>query len=172
MPRAQLPVSKRHQPHAKGQPGNTFTPTDTHRRTIEKLAPILKVEEICAIIGISIPTMYKYFTENLNIGRAMANAIVGQTAFNLAAKGNVPMVKHWTETRMGWVIPKDAVQPPEDGIDLAKQTSVQLEAEAAELVKRRLALAAPDEDDDEQEYHATNNDRFGEAGSHGAEAAD
>lgn len=62
-------------------------------------------EQIAALLGISEPTLYKYFKKELEVGYIQANAQVAQSLFRQAtdkSKPNVVAAIFWMKTRGGW----------------------------------------------------------------------
>lgn len=61
--------------------------------------------QICAILKISKPTLYKYYEHELIDGKAKANAKVAQNLFNIATgtgKGAVTAGIFWLKTQCNW----------------------------------------------------------------------
>jgi hypothetical protein len=66
---------------ARGRP--TFEPTDKHRGQVEALTRYgIPVAEIASVIGITKPTLFKHFREELDQGLTKANAQVGEFIFS------------------------------------------------------------------------------------------
>ena len=62
-------------------------------------------EQICSILKISRPTLYKYYEQELKQGKAQANAKVAQNLFNIATgtgRGAVTAGIFWLKTQAGW----------------------------------------------------------------------
>ena len=62
-------------------------------------------EQICSILKISRPTLYKYYENELKQGKAQANAKVAQNLFNIATgtgRGAVTAGIFWLKTQAGW----------------------------------------------------------------------
>ena len=60
----------------------TYSPTEQDRKTVETMSAYgVPMEDIARSIGISIPTIRKYFEDELHNGRAKANAAVAQALF-------------------------------------------------------------------------------------------
>ena len=75
--------------------------------------------EICAIIGVSKPTLHKYYRADLDVGAAEANAAVAQSLFKQATnpdKPNVVAAIFWLKARAGW---RDA--DPREGVGKKEQ---------------------------------------------------
>lgn len=87
----------------------SFKPTDEQRKKVEQWAAVgLPHEQIARGLvkgGISVPTLHKYFSEELETAFIKANAQVGGAMFKKAMAGDVQAQKWWSACRMGW---KDA----------------------------------------------------------------
>ena len=62
-------------------------------------------EQICSILNISKPTLYKYYSEELTQGKATANAKVAENLFKIATstgKGAVTAAIFWLKTQARW----------------------------------------------------------------------
>lgn len=59
-------------------------------------------ENIARLIKISLPTLHKYYREELDTGMDEANAAVAQSLFRSATKGSVAAMCFWMKTRAGW----------------------------------------------------------------------
>src|SRR5262249_49390016 len=63
----------------------TYSPTEKNRKTVETMSTYgVPMEDIARSIGISIPTVRKYFEHELHKGRTQANAAVAQTLLQKA----------------------------------------------------------------------------------------
>jgi len=81
-----------------------FQPTEEQRRFVEACAMGgIPQEEIAKVVGVSIPTLYKYFREELDNGATKANAKVIAVAYQQAISGKSPvMTIFWLKTKLGW----------------------------------------------------------------------
>lgn len=88
-------------------------PTDETRAQVQALASFgTPQEDIAEFIGISKPTLAKYYKEELKISSIKANAEVGKFLFNMASgraqKQGASFAEcsraamFWAKTRMGW----------------------------------------------------------------------
>lgn len=78
-------------------------PDDKTRALAKQLSGIgVPQDDICAIIGITKPTLHKYYREELDKGLAEANAKVAGSLYNQAINGNTTAAIFWTKSRMGW----------------------------------------------------------------------
>ena len=96
-------------------------------------------DEICAVIGVSKPTLHKYYRADLDVGAAEANAAVAQSLFKQATnaeKPNVIAAIFWLKARAGW---RDA--DPREG--LGKKEQKQAAAEEVSNAGRFGAQKAP-----------------------------
>lgn len=98
-----------------------FTPNDDERRQVEAMAGFgVPVKEIAALVrgGIDYDTLMKYFSEEMERGRAKANAQIGKGLFQKALGGDTTAMIFWAKTRMGWR-EKDEAQAQSAKIDLS-----------------------------------------------------
>ncbi|MGI9572275.1 MAG: hypothetical protein ACR2L5_03010 [Candidatus Actinomarinaceae bacterium] len=62
-------------------------------------------DEICIIVGVSKPTLYKYYQSDLDVGKGTANAKVSESLFRQAThpeKPNVTACIFWLKCRAKW----------------------------------------------------------------------
>ncbi|MEI5998244.1 hypothetical protein H3V53_13830 [Paraburkholderia bengalensis] len=116
-----------------------YKPTDRDREQVKMLSGMgIDGANIAALLGISEPTMRKYFRRELEIGYVQANAQVAQSLFRQATDKNKPNVVaaiFWMKTRAGWVEAK-----PEE----ATKGKKDVQKEAAQKVARgKFAPTAP-----------------------------
>lgn len=83
-----------------------YKPTQKDRDQVKMLSGMgIAGADIAALIGISEPTMRKYFRNELETGYIQANAQVAQSLFKQATdkdKPNVIAAIFWMKTRAGW----------------------------------------------------------------------
>lgn len=88
-----------------------FEPTEEEREKVKLLAIVGTPQPlICRLIKrpgdkkpLTDKTLRKHFAEELETGTAEANALVGQTAFNMASSGAFPsMTMFWMKCRAHW----------------------------------------------------------------------
>ena len=78
-------------------------PTEETRARVESLAAAgIKREDIALYLGITRPTLDKYYSEELDIGTIKANAAVARTLYQQAIEGNTTAMIFWLKTRAGW----------------------------------------------------------------------
>lgn len=85
----------------------------------------LSVIDIGLLIGMSQPTVHKYYMPELQTGHIVANVKVAQSLFRMATHPTHPNVAaaiYWTKTRMRW---------REDGDDMGKKETAEALAKAA-----------------------------------------
>lgn len=83
--------------------------------------------DIAKVIGLSSPTMRKYYTAELEIGHIEANAQVAQSLYRLATDQNKPNVAaaiFWMKCRAGWSEQQDELGKKEVAAALAKAAEV------------------------------------------------
>ena len=78
-------------------------PTDETRARVEQLAAAgTRNEDIALYLGITRPTLDKYYKEELKIGTIKANAVIANTLYQQAKEGNTTAAIFWLKTRAGW----------------------------------------------------------------------
>ena len=78
-------------------------PDAVSRRLVEHHAAIgTPHQTIAKLLQLSLNTMKKYYGEELELGLARANAVVGGRLFEEARKGHVVAAIFWMKTRGGW----------------------------------------------------------------------
>jgi hypothetical protein len=91
-----------------GKPRGTpaHVPTDAARKQVEALAAYgIKQEEICKVVGVSLPTLHKYYRSELDKAMVQANARVAESLFKKATgegSSAVTAAIFWLKTRAGW----------------------------------------------------------------------
>jgi len=86
------------------QKRRTHEPTDKLRSEVELLSGLgLRQEDICRVVGVSLPTLHKYYREELDLGMAKANANVARALYRQAIdEGNTTAMIFWLKCRAGW----------------------------------------------------------------------
>ena len=83
-----------------------FEPTDEQRKQVEAMAGFgIPQVDIAKVIGISKPTLEKYFRGELDVGSVKATAKVAQSLFKKATSDgsqSVTAAIFWLKTRAGW----------------------------------------------------------------------
>ena len=78
-------------------------PTDRQRAEVEAYAAVgVPQEDIARLIGISKPTLYDRYRDELDLGKAKANAQVAKTLFREAVNGNMTAAIFWMKAQAGW----------------------------------------------------------------------
>ena len=78
-------------------------PDAASRRLVEHHAAIgTPHQSIAKLLKLSLNTLKKHYPEELELGLARANAVVGGTLFAEAKKGNITAAIFWMKTRGGW----------------------------------------------------------------------
>lgn len=90
--------------NAKRKPGRPpFEPTAEQRELVKQLAGLgTRHEDIARLIKIDEGTMRKHFGDELEAGRAEANAKVAHSLFKAALAGVPAAMIFWLKTRAGW----------------------------------------------------------------------
>jgi hypothetical protein len=128
-----MPVSP--PPVAVRQPGRPrYEPNEKDRKIAEGMTACgIDQDGVIGVLGISKPTLRKYYRRELETALAKANAQVGGKLFALAMGGNVAAAIFWMKARAGWSEKILVQDVPADDSDLTKLTDAQLEARAAYL---------------------------------------
>jgi hypothetical protein len=89
----------------KGRP--SFTPTDEQRRMVESMTGLgVPDYEVAKVMSISLPTLRKYFHEQLEVGHIKSNFQVAQTLYKVATDidhpRHVTAAIFWLKARAGW----------------------------------------------------------------------
>lgn len=74
-------------------------------RVLTMSAMGIRVSDIATVIGVSVPTLRKYYRAELDRGHVEANAKVSQSLFRMATnveKPNVAAAIFWLKCRAGW----------------------------------------------------------------------
>lgn len=81
-----------------------FKPTPEQRKMVESLSSYgIPQDEICKVVGCSVPTLEKHFRAELDTATTKANAMVAQRLYQMAVAGNPPAATFfWLKTRANW----------------------------------------------------------------------
>lgn len=83
--------------------GQRHVPTEETRARVEQFAAAgIRNEDIALYLGITRPTLDKYYKEELRIGTIKANTVIAQTLYQQAKDGNTTAAIFWLKTRAGW----------------------------------------------------------------------
>lgn len=78
-------------------------PTDQNRKQVKTLVGYgLRQEDIAKLIGITFKTLQKHYLEEIQTGKATANAEVVNCLFQSIKKGNVIAQIFWLKTQCKW----------------------------------------------------------------------
>jgi hypothetical protein len=81
-------------------------PTPASRKQVEALAAYgIPQEEICNVVGVSLPTLHKHYRDELDTAMSKANARVAESLFKKATGDGTQSVTaaiFWLKTRAGW----------------------------------------------------------------------
>ena len=120
----------------------TVKKTEENGRMVQQLSGLgIPHEQICSILGISKPTLYKYYDAELIKGKATANAKISQNLFNIATGSGREAVTaciFWLKTQARWT--EKQVLEIQDGTEQDEKFN--------ELIKniQRAKLAEKDSD--------------------------
>ena len=110
-------------PPRKKNPGSPkHRPTKELRRQVETMAGLgIRQIDMCPVVGVSKPTLEKYYRKELDSGMAKARTRVAQTLFQMATTGrDFQATKYWLEQQGGdqWVTRQRHEHTGTDGSDL------------------------------------------------------
>jgi hypothetical protein len=101
--------TKEHDPNyggaREGAGRPAFEPTASERKQVEALSGYgLPIDQIGALIrdGISVDTLRAHFANEMQSGKAKANAQVGKTLFQKVMAGDTTAAIWWSKTQMRW----------------------------------------------------------------------
>lgn len=78
-------------------------PTDETRNLVSMLYMNGCTQDVtAAVIGISVPTLWKHYKKELEVGSDERNAKVASALFHNAMSGDVRAQMFWMKTRAGW----------------------------------------------------------------------
>lgn len=91
----------------RGRP--PFRPTDEHRRQVQAMAKLgLRIGEVCLLLGLSRPTVRRYFSAELELGLIQGHATNLRRLTLAAAKGSVAAMVWLDRTRFARVVTGEA----------------------------------------------------------------
>jgi len=104
-------------------------PTSEGRQLVQLHAVIgTRHENIARIIGIDVKTLYKYYRDELDLGKDKANASIGGALFNKAKNGDTQAQIFWMKTQARWRTVEDHNHVSEDGSMTPKPTTIVVKA--------------------------------------------
>ena len=86
----------------------TYKPSEEHRQQIESMVGLgITHRDIAKIMGVTIPTLNKYYKAEMKLGAIKANIRVANRLYKLATRENASAAAciYWTKVRMGWKEP-------------------------------------------------------------------
>lgn len=155
MPESEKPDAEKTAPAARGKNGGArpgagrkpFVPTDEERKQVAALAGFgLPQEHIAVMVrgGIDTGTLAKHFAPELILGKAKANAKIGQTLFQQAIRGDTSAMIWWSKSQMGWRETQRREHSGPDGgpLEIAKGRKI-------EIIRSYAQPLAPENDSSE-----------------------
>lgn len=80
-----------------------FEPTDEQRYSVELMASIgIPQEQIASSLEISLPTLHKYFRDELDNGKPRTITKVADSLYRQAIAGNITAAIFYLKTQGGW----------------------------------------------------------------------
>ena len=78
-------------------------PTEASRQLVQlHVSTGTPRDHIARLVGITQPTLRKYYKEELDLGLSKANATIAGVLFNKAKAGDSAAAMFWLKTRAGW----------------------------------------------------------------------
>jgi predicted ATP-grasp superfamily ATP-dependent carboligase len=107
-------------PVEKDQGGRPpYQPTEKDRANVKMLASVgVRDTEIARVVGVSAPTLRKYYGDDLDAGHILANAQVARSLYRMATDRDKPSVAaaiFWLKCRAGWREDGGQPLPPPPG---------------------------------------------------------
>lgn len=106
-----------------------FQPTARDRVQVEMLSGMgVPDYDIAKVMGISGPTLRKYFAHELEVGHVKATAKVAESLFKMATSGeksSVAAAIFWLKCRAGWKEDGDRDLPKREQLEHAARTAQQ-----------------------------------------------
>ena len=100
----------------KGRGLPPHEPTDLTRETVQMHTIVGTPQaDVARVLGIDAKTLRKYYRDELDLGKAEANATIGGTLFKKAKGGDTAAMIFWMKTRAGWREKFDHNHQSEDG---------------------------------------------------------
>jgi hypothetical protein len=111
-----------------------YVPADKDRLTVKVMvAGGIEQDKIAAVIGVSRPTLRKYFRREIDVGAAEVGARVVASLIQMATTGkNVHAAKWYTQARLGWS-ERLIVADGDANVDPTTLSDAELEAAIARL---------------------------------------
>jgi len=98
----------------RGRPGHE--PNEVMRQTVlMHVALGTTTVDIAKLLGIGVKTLKKHYKEELNFGKAKANASVAGKLYDKAMHGDTAALIFWLKTQAGWREKQDVNFSSEDG---------------------------------------------------------
>lgn len=110
-------------------------PTEQNRKFVLMAASSgMSKQDLSLMIGISVPTLYKYYRYELDTGHAKASLQIASKLFEVAMAGDVSALIFWAKTRMKWT----------DGPEVIETESLEtVDMDALSLDQLRLLADLP-----------------------------
>ena len=122
-------------------------PTEIQRREVSAYAAVgTPHHDIAKLVGIDTKTLLKWYRDELDTGKARANAQVAKTLFQQAIGGNITAAIFWMKAQAGWRDRPsfedfgEAPSPIADGLKAARDraaTTAQQGTEWAGVLQRK-----------------------------------
>lgn len=123
-------------------------PTDQTKAQVSALVGFgITTTEISQYLGISRPTLHKYYQFELDNGKVAANVKVAQSLFKQCMEGNTTSMIFWLKTRAGWrETSRHEVTGP-DGAPLKLSQEITLDLTKLTVEEKKAVLKAVRKDE-------------------------
>lgn len=101
-----------------------FEPSPRERVLVQSMAGYgVPFEQIASMVrdGIHIDTLRAHFSKELIMGKALANAKIGEGLYKKAISGDTTAMIWWTKAQMGWREPPRQIEESRDDLREARR---------------------------------------------------
>jgi len=122
----------------RGRPAHE--PNEVTRQTVlMHMALGTTITDIAKLLGITTRTLKKYYREELNFGKAKANASVAGKLFNKALNGDTTAAIFWMKASAGWSDKQQVEFSSEDGTTPVNKVEIEVIGDDAKKPKKLTA---------------------------------
>lgn len=122
----------------RGRPGHE--PNDVTRQTVlMHVAVGTTTQDIARLLGVSLRTLKRHYREELNFGKAKANASVAGKLFNRAMNGDTTAQIFWMKASAGWSDKQQVQFSSEDGTTPVNKVEIEVIGDDAKKPKQITA---------------------------------
>lgn len=123
-----------------------YEPTAYHRQKVRDLATLkMTQEQIALALHISIPTLMKYYGEEIEFSRMIVEAEISRVLLKRCRLGDIKAIQHWDATRGNYKPSQHLDLTSSDGSMSAKEMPTRVA-----FIAVRPGDPLPTDDDDEE----------------------